>query len=546
MQKIGKVSATEKNPTSCDEFIFWLDQNVEVKPFDIITVENNIASKKTKTFGIIKEVEHITDSTGHLTSYISSDFGDVSSEPLTNRIGVTYAKVEVISNDHEVFMPLRDGQPVYFATKEDISKALGLDNIKNPIPAGYIQTTNGLTVPISVNKDFLLGKEGAHVNISGISGLATKTSYAMFLLQAIQQKSEDTAFIILNVKGSDLLNIDMPVHPGDHREDEWSSMGLEFKPFENVTYYYPYTNSQSRKYANSAANTETLTRQHEAGILKNYTYTYDENKSNIDLLFSNIDDPNFTIESILNFISEHKDFDDIDWDDLKQLLKEKYTQSGGSSNKDIPVVSWRKFSRLLKKSVDNEIFINALASGSERKQCSLANELQSIQNNEIHVIDIAKIDEQLQSFVFGDVLKSIYDLKFGDTERETNTIPKRIVIFVDELNKYAASTSPKNSPLLRYLLEITERGRSDGIILFSAQQFKSAIHDRVKGNCSTNVFGRTNSIETSKPDYRYLPKVYSNMMTRLRKGELIIQHPIFTTPLKISFPKESYLQGDDN
>lgn len=30
--KIGKVSATEKSPTTNDEFIFWLDDNIEIKP----------------------------------------------------------------------------------------------------------------------------------------------------------------------------------------------------------------------------------------------------------------------------------------------------------------------------------------------------------------------------------------------------------------------------------------------------------------------------------------------------------------------------------
>ncbi|MFW6027064.1 MAG: ATP-binding protein, partial [Candidatus Woesearchaeota archaeon] len=111
-----------------------------------------------------------------------------------------------------------------------------------------------------------------------------------------------------------------------------------------------------------------------------------------------------------------------------------------------------------------------------------------------------------------------------------------------ELNKYASARAPKNSPILNYLLEITERGRSEGITLFSAEQFKSAIHDRIKGNCSTHVYGRTNAIEISKPDYRYIPKVFTSMMTKLNKGELIMQHAIFRTPLKITFPYPSYFQ----
>ena len=80
---------------------------------------------------------------------------------------------------------------------------------------------------------------------------------------------------------------------------------------------------------------------------------------------------------------------------------------------------------------------------------------------------------------------------------------------------------------MNYLKEISERGRSEGVILVSAEQFKSAVNDKIKGNCSSHVYGRTNAIEISKPDYKYIPKVYANMMTRLGKGDLIVEHPIF-------------------
>ena len=107
----------------------------------------------------------------------------------------------------------------------------------------------------------------------------------------------------------------------------------------------------------------------------------------------------------------------------------------------------------------------------------------------------------------------------------------------------APSTSSKNSPLLANLLDITERGRSEGVVLFSAEQFRSAIHERIKGNCGTNVYGRTNAIEVSRPDYKFVPTVYANMMTRLKKGDLILHHPVFKTLLKIQFPFPSYNQG---
>ena len=151
------------------------------------------------------------------------------------------------------------------------------------------------------------------------------------------------------------------------------------------------------------------------------------------------------------------------------------------------------------------------------------------------------------SVVFGDIIRSVYSLKHGDFDQDDRTsdkpVPKKIIIFVDELNKYAPSTSSKNSPLLANLLDITERGRSEGVILFSAEQFRSAIHDRIKGNCGTNIYGRTNAIEVSRPDYKFVPSVYANMMTRLKKGDLIVHHPVFKTLLKIQFPFPSYNQG---
>lgn len=138
-------------------------------------------------------------------------------------------------------------------------------------------------------------------------------------------------------------------------------------------------------------------------------------------------------------------------------------------------------------------------------------------------------------------------MKHGDYDQDDRSskmpVPKRIIIFVDELNKYAPSTSGKNSPLLANLLDITERGRSEGVALFSAEQFRSAIHERIKGNCGTNVYGRTNAIEVSRPDYKFVPTVYANMMTRLKKGDLILHHPVFKTLLKIQFPFPSYNQG---
>jgi len=169
-------------------------------------------------------------------------------------------------------------------------------------------------------------------------------------------------------------------------------------------------------------------------------------------------------------------------------------------------------------------------------------ELANIQKNDVYVIDVARMDEETQGFVFGDVMRAVYDLKLGQIERKESDIPSKIIVFIDELNKYASKDVPKSSPILRQILDITERGRSLGIILFGAEQFRSDIHDRVKGNCSSYAYGRTNAIEVSKGDYQYVPPVYKSMLTRLKQGEYIIQNPVFRSLLNIKFPKPIYKQ----
>jgi hypothetical protein len=49
------------------------------------------------------------------------------------------------------------------------------------------------------------GPESAHVNISGISGLATKTSHAMFLLQSILQKIDPSQVAVIIMNGHVVL-----------------------------------------------------------------------------------------------------------------------------------------------------------------------------------------------------------------------------------------------------------------------------------------------------------------------------------------------------
>jgi len=552
MKQIGKILATEKVPTTIDEFFFWTDKELILKPFDVVRVTH---IKESVTFGVVEEISHLTDNTSFLAGYISSDFGDVSAQAYTQRIGMNYVKAKVVANSRDIYTPVLDGMPVSLADEDDVKKALGLKDIKNPLPCGYIEmyeAPDNITIPVNFNSHFLIGPEGAHLNISGISGLASKTSYAMFLLKAIQDQylkesqKESVAFVFLNVKGRDLLAIDedFEAFTKDEQEeyqhsiDTHKMLGITPTPFKNVKYFYPYSKDvYSSTYGKDVKNQMTQ------GKAEQYKYIFEDDKESLDLLFSNIDDPNQTMESIVNVIAtgQGKFADITTWTDLLSEIKE-HTTAGNTKDKEITVLSWRKFFRLFRKTIEKTtIFQNSYK--KENKETRLQEAIKNIRKNDAFVIDIAKLDEETQGFVFGDVMRAIYDLKLGQIDdREESDIPSKIIIFIDELNKYGSKDVPKNSPILRQLLDITERGRSLGIILFAAEQFKSDIHDRVKGNCATHAYGRTNAIEVSKSDYQFVPLVYKSMLTRLKQGEYILQNPIFRSLLNIKFPKPLYKQ----
>lgn len=562
---IGRVLATEKKPTTIDDFTFWTAPELILNPFDIVKVQH---VNNSFSYGVIEDIAHITDAASFLTNFISSDFGDVSAEGNTLRVGMNYVTAKVVCNTNNIYIPVQNNAKVMLATAEEINYALGLNDIRNPLICGYLEMYEGtsgcerVTLPVNLNSKFIIGPEGAHLNISGISGLASKTSYAMFLLKAIQDSymkkeskdndEDNVAFVLFNVKGKDLLAIDQINDFADERNPEaarkdtfekYEKLGLAAEPFKNVKYYYPYSIPKTRHW-----NTYMIPEEVEDNIkkkkAKKFKYIYKYDKENLDLMFANIDDSTQTMESIISYImSGQGRFNHVsDWQDFLEAVKEKCSSETSGKDKEIPVASWRKFYRIINKSItDNKIFARDIR--EEDGETRIGDALKYIKKNEVHVIDIAKLSEDKQAYVFGDAIRTIYDLQLGQYSGEEGVNPpSRIVIFIDELNKYASKETPKNSPILRQVLDVAERGRSLGVVLFAAEQFRSAIHDRVTGNCSTHAYGRTNSIEITKSDYKSIPPVYKTMMTRLKQGEYIIQNPIFRSLLNIKFPKPIYKQ----
>ena len=304
---IGKTTATERFPNTVEEFYFWVEPGKVINPFDFVSVEH---IKGTTTVGLVSSMKLITDAKSQLADFISSEFGKVESVPQTPRIETTVAKAKVMSNISaklpiEVLMPVGTNKIVRFATEDEIRAGLGLLAVpeEKRIPIGVIEMSNGTRVPVFVDSEYLLGPQGAHLNISGITGLATKTSYLMFLIQTIYQRKKDqVAIIIFNVKQDDLLHLDeKPIDITPDDEEMYEIIGVSKETFplsdlqkgiKGVKYFLP---RGFRGQPNSAH----IPREHYV-----YAYALSDVRNRLDLLFHGVPDPYLTMRGIIDYIME--------------------------------------------------------------------------------------------------------------------------------------------------------------------------------------------------------------------------------------------------
>jgi len=543
---IGRASATERVPNQSNEFSFWLAPDVLVNPFDIIEAESY---RSSKTYGLVMNLQHSTDANTHLSNYISNNFGEADEDPQTPRQGTTVAQCGVLSNTDEIYMPVPSEARIRFATAEGILQALGADAIaeENRIPAGLIEMSNGTQAPCFLDARYVLGPEGAHMNISGISGLATKTSYVMFLLTATLQRyveADKTAVILLNVKHDDLLHIhesNEKLTPADQKM--WQSLGLQAKPFPSQRVHYLLPNG---KYT---VNTGKPNSHSTPDIpFEIYAYALKNSKDKLDLLMGHVPDAWDTMRALVGEIQQKLENPgkDPNWASVKtwqSLLdgpglvdpKENKTRAVG----EVAPITVNRFRRILRRIVQTRqsgIFVDQLS----RNHCDLGEKIRAIKGGHTYVVDVCNLKDEEKTLVFGDILRTIYTL-YAESDIAEEDLPSKVIIFVDELNKYAPDGT-KGSPILDQVLEVAERGRSLGIILFGAQQFLSAVHDRVTGNCSTTLLGRTNAAEMAARSYRFLNPDIKAAATRLEKGQLILNHAVFREPVKIKFPMAAYKQ----
>src|SRR5215510_1755181 len=201
--EVGKVLGTQDS----QPLDFWIvvDDGQIVQLDDVIFVARELpGNTRVCMYGIVDIVKARHEGARFDSDVFLSEQGVL---PLGQS---TAAHVTVTRVEPEIFVPPLPGTAVFRAAGVDRDQALFFDSMERKFPLGL--SRDGEVV--YGNFDFLDGARGAHVNISGISGVATKTSYATFLLYGLfhsgilEEQTTNTRAIIFNVKGEDLLFLD--------------------------------------------------------------------------------------------------------------------------------------------------------------------------------------------------------------------------------------------------------------------------------------------------------------------------------------------------
>jgi uncharacterized protein len=543
---IGRTASTKFEANTSSRFLFWIAKPKE--GFGEITLEiGNIVAAQSDddtdvTFGTIVEMRSYSDVDSFIADYLSHDFGNATIQVPTDVSEVVVVTCNVMRNLSLKTKPIGRSQ-VFFPSEVGIRYAYGIvDNAGRTvfagaeIPIGVFQNGDGTTASVSVDEDFVIGPEGAHLNVSGISGLASKTSAVQFILKSLlTHTAKRVAVVMFNVKSRDLLYIDQPNPRLDG--DDWSAtaydrLNIPMQPFAGARFFAP---ADPKNQPDGTQSRRTLPTDR-------FTWDLQLMKQDIPSLFD-ADDWDDKMENLWWRISDEIDRAPlVTYTQMLQWVNGVITNAtqqqgrGQQTANQWPhghhIGSWHKMSQRLHgfpKSYKG--LIRTAGQGQDIPWSQLA-------ANSVYVIDIQMLGDRGKKLVFGRAIRELAAVM----EKENKQIDA-IAVFVDELNKFAPSGNVR-TPLKSRLVDITARGRSMGLVLFGAEQFASSVEKDIIENSSTYLFGRTEANELRSANYAALSDEIKTKLMMLPQGSLLAKFAKFPQPIFVRFPYPPCMPGD--
>ena len=530
---VGRVIGTE--PATPLEFWVGVAPGSFLQLDDVVIVDRALPDgSRVRISGVVSQVRAL-----HEGARLDSDVFLVADGVLPAQVSEA-AFVQAMRFEPEVFVPPLPGQEVRKAIGAERDEALLFDQMRSRLPAGLSRDDE----PFYLNLEFLDGTRGAHVNISGVSGVATKTSYASFLLYSmfhsgvLGPEAANTKALIFNVKGEDLLFLD---HPNTELRDDaparYARLGLPAGPFGSVAFFAPPVRDDPNASPDVASRPRDVT---------SFFWTLQQfcEDELLPFLFADAQDDRQQYTMVVHNVTarlkhEAKPLDDgmveVDgivlrtFDDLVELIGDKVDIDGPDQwgGRAIGAGTINAFLRRLHGARPHlRTLIRADVPRPESHQVDF-------DRAQVTVVDLHNLNDRAKRFVVGVVLGQAFSRK----ERSGQSRPLQFVV-LDELNKYAPREG--SSPIKEILLDVAERGRSLGIILVGAQQTASEVERRIVANSAIRVVGRLDSAEATRGEYGFLPPVQRQRATIVKPGTMLVNQPELPIPIVVQFPFPSW------
>ena len=555
--RVGRVLGSEHTTTA--EFRVVLEEDEYLQLDDLIVVRTEVPKVgEVRTYGVITEAEAVYEGAQY-----ESDTHRIAELGIMPAAKVRTARVAVTRVDPEVWVSADPGEEVARATGEERRKALYADEMERPLPIGLGRDG----APVHVDLDFFDGRKGGHMSISGISGVATKTSFALFFLRMLTSTPEvvgsgaaNLRVLVFNVKGEDLLWLDRPnasfgAHEG--AREGWTALGVDPAPFPSVRFWAP-----PRRQSGDVVVPDTGGRFEGVEVFS-WTPRAFIDQDLLEFCFTDASDA----KNQIPFIRERVQLQLKRWavgvDGMPGAvaLRDPAQAPDGhawsrddripAAQADVVITDLPSLVRALEVHLEPDdgseadaawtarvmpgtvaAFLRRLHAASARLgHLVRADADRRIDRGaaNVTVVAIQSLHEQAQRFVVGALLRETFKEKEDTGQR----LPLSVIV-LDELNKYAPRDG--TGPLKDMLIDIAQRGRSLGVLLVGAQQTASRVAPEVLENAAIRVTGRLDSAEAERAEYGWMLPSTRARARLLKPGTMVVSQPAIPVPLVVTFP----------
>ena len=556
---VGRVGAPRGAEATTEGFYCWVPDDRLIEKTQLVYVDSPAGPTNVRFYGLVSEVFRRSRRADMLEEADRFDGRPEEEVPIESR-GVTYAQVRLLASQPNVFSPPREESVVYPAFEAEARIAYGVEEMNQPVVIGLVRNGgDAVAGPAYIDLDYLLGAMGGHMNVTGIAGVGTKSSFLTIVLQQVlracrrhaEEHPEDPEKtqvrpVILNVKGFDLFWLDRWSSAFTEEDREtWRQMGWDDPAPLEASFHAPQRPG-SDHLAVPAGRDDVMP----------YSWSLEDVvRANLfNYLFSDSDreDDNFAllvadIERILA-----REWRQEDGTPMRELRREAPArtfqelfdwfeggrrQDGGEPAQSDAVFArlasvhhpgtLRRFYRRLRRIVYESAGIFRLEGAGSHPL-----DITQLEPGKPIVVDIDSLrDRHLQRFVVATLLKQAVDQQTGP-----GALPGMHYLFLlDELNRFAPRGH--SDPITQLVETVAAELRSRGVILLGAQQQASHVSLRVVENASVRVLGRTGGHELRQDVFSFLPESLRDYVEQLGSADKVIHQPSFREPMHVRVPR---------